>query len=79
MLSCEKARKSNCSEMQVWFEPLQRPQFRSLTAERFSQEFREVAKQYPMIKAEEMIVDNTCMQLAGRPDQFDVMARTRLP
>ena len=30
------------------------------------QEFREVAKQYPSIKAEEMIVDNTCMQLTGR-------------
>ncbi len=40
-----------------------------------AQEFRDVAKHYPMIKAEEMIVDNTCMQLAGRPSQFDVMAR----
>ena len=29
------------------------------------QEFRKVAKQYPSIKAEEMIVDNTCMQLTG--------------
>lgn len=29
------------------------------------QEFREVAKLYPSIKAEEMIVDNTCMQLTG--------------
>ena len=40
-----------------------------------TQEFREVAKQYPMIQAEEMIVDNTCMQLVSKPHQFDVMVR----
>ncbi|KAK9828402.1 hypothetical protein WJX81_004570 [Elliptochloris bilobata] len=44
----------------------------------FLKEFREVAKQYPMIKAEEMIVDNTCMQLAGKPNQFDVMVTPNL-
>ena len=43
------------------------------------QEFREVAKLYPTIKAEEMIVDNTCMQLAGKPHQFDVMVRPASP
>ena len=37
-----------------------------------------MAKQYPTIKAEEMIVDNTCMQLTGRPDQFDVMVTPNL-
>lgn len=42
------------------------------------QEFREVAKQYPSIKAEEMIVDNTCMQLTGKPWQFDVMVTPNL-
>lgn len=47
----------------------------SVRARARTQEFRDVAKHYPMIKAEEMIVDNTCMQLAGRPSQFDVMAR----
>ena len=40
------------------------------------QEFREVAKLYPMIQAQEMIVDNTCMQLVGKPNQFDVMVRS---
>ncbi len=42
------------------------------------QEFREVAKKYPSIKAEEMIVDNTCMQLASKPWQFDVLVTPNL-
>lgn len=33
----------------------------------------DVAKQYPFIEYESMIVDNTCMQMASRPQQFDVM------
>ena len=31
------------------------------------QQFRDVAKLYPTIKAEEMIVDNTCMQVPAAP------------
>ncbi len=42
------------------------------------QEFREVAKKYPMIQSSEMIVDNTCMQLVGRPEQFDVLVTPNL-
>lgn len=42
------------------------------------QEFREVAKQYPMIQASEIIVDNTCMQLVGKPEQFDVLVTPNL-
>ena len=34
---------------------------------------REIREQYPMIEYEEMIVDNTCMQLVKNPQQFDVM------
>ena len=30
------------------------------------------------MQAEEMIVDNTCMQLVSRPDQFDVMVTPNL-
>jgi hypothetical protein len=30
------------------------------------------------VQAEEMIVDNTCMQLVSRPDQFDVMVTPNL-
>lgn len=32
-----------------------------------------VAADYPFIQFESMIVDNTCMQMASRPQQFDVM------
>lgn len=33
----------------------------------------QVAKSYPFIEFETMIVDNTCMQMTSRPQQFDVM------
>jgi isocitrate dehydrogenase (NAD+) len=35
--------------------------------------FREVAKDFPEIEADDKIVDNACMQLVMRPEQFDVM------
>lgn len=35
--------------------------------------FRNVAKGYPDIEADDKIVDNACMQLVMRPEQFDVM------
>jgi isocitrate dehydrogenase (NAD+) len=39
---------------------------------------REVAAEYPQIETNEMIVDNTCMQLVMRPEQFDVIVTTNL-
>ncbi|MDC7806661.1 isocitrate dehydrogenase [Luteimonas sp BLCC-B24] len=39
---------------------------------------REVAAEYPDIEANEMIVDNTCMQLVMRPEQFDIIVTTNL-
>jgi len=39
---------------------------------------REVAKRYPQIEFESMIVDNTCMQLVSNPSQFDVMLMPNL-
>ena len=39
---------------------------------------REVAVEYPDIQCEEMIVDNACMQLVMRPEQFDVLVTTNL-
>ena len=39
---------------------------------------REVAREYPQIEFNEMIVDNTCMQLVMRPEQFDVIVTTNL-
>jgi len=35
--------------------------------------FRKVARDYPEIEADDKIVDNACMQLVMRPEQFDVM------
>ena len=35
--------------------------------------FREVAKEYPEIAADDLIVDNACMQLVIDPNQFDVL------
>ena len=39
---------------------------------------REVAARYPDIEVNEMIVDNTAMQLVMRPEQFDVIVTTNL-
>ena len=39
---------------------------------------REVAAEYPDIQCNEMIVDNTCMQLVMRPEQFDMIVTTNL-
>jgi len=38
----------------------------------------EIAKMYPNIQYDNMIVDNTTMQLVSRPDQFDVMVMPNL-
>jgi isocitrate dehydrogenase (NAD+) len=35
--------------------------------------FRKVAASYPEIEADDKIVDNACMQLVMRPEQFDIM------
>jgi isocitrate dehydrogenase (NAD+) len=35
--------------------------------------FREVAEDYPEITADDLIVDNTCMQLVINPTQFDML------
>ncbi|MEO5622656.1 MAG: isocitrate dehydrogenase [Dokdonella sp.] len=39
---------------------------------------REVAAQYPEIICNELIVDNCCMQLVMKPEQFDVIVTTNL-
>jgi isocitrate dehydrogenase (NAD+) len=35
--------------------------------------FRKVSEEYPEIEADDKIVDNACMQLVMRPEQFDIM------
>ena len=39
---------------------------------------RAVAREFPEIECNELIVDNTCMQLVMRPEQFDVIVTTNL-
>lgn len=40
--------------------------------------FNEVAKEYPELKADDVIVDDLCMKLVTRPDLFDVVVLTNL-
>src|SRR5687768_14961584 len=40
--------------------------------------FYEVAKEYPELKSDDLIVDDLCMKLVTRPDNFDVLVLTNL-
>ena len=40
--------------------------------------FYEIAPNYPEIQADDKIVDNTCMQLVMKPEQFDIMVTPNL-
>ncbi|KAE8810608.1 isocitrate dehydrogenase [Hordeum vulgare] len=44
----------------------------------FLESCREIAAKYPSIEYNEIIVDNCCMQLVSRPEQFDVMVTPNL-
>jgi isocitrate dehydrogenase (NAD+) len=44
----------------------------------FLEAFRSVAKEYPDLATREIIVDNCCMQMVSRPQQFDVLAMGNL-
>ncbi len=49
-----------------------------LTDGLFLEVFYEVAKEYPELKADDVIVDDLCMKLVTRPDIFDVVVLTNL-
>ncbi|RYY61252.1 MAG: isocitrate dehydrogenase, partial [Chitinophagaceae bacterium] len=49
-----------------------------LTDGLFLECFYEVAKEYPELKADDIIVDDLCMKLVTRPDLFDVLVLTNL-
>ena len=40
--------------------------------------FRKVAREFPALQAEEVIVDNLCMQLVKNPEKYDVMVMENL-
>ena len=44
----------------------------------FLEVFREIARDYPDIEAEDRIVDNMCMQLVQKPELYDVMVLPNL-
>ncbi len=44
----------------------------------FLETFYEVAKEYPDLNADDVIVDDLCMKLVTRPDNFDVVVLTNL-
>jgi isocitrate dehydrogenase len=44
----------------------------------FLEIFYEVSKEYPELKADDVIVDDLCMKLVTRPDLFDVVVLTNL-
>lgn len=44
----------------------------------FLSEFNKIKEEYPDIIANDLIVDNTCMQLVMKPEQFDVMVMPNL-
>ena len=49
-----------------------------LTDGMFLEEFYRIAPEYPDLKADDVIVDNCCMQLVTRPEQFDVLVTENL-
>ncbi|MFN4259310.1 MAG: isocitrate/isopropylmalate family dehydrogenase [Gemmataceae bacterium] len=44
----------------------------------FLQVFRDVARDFPELQTKEIIVDNCCMQMVSRPQQFDVLVMGNL-
>ncbi len=49
-----------------------------LTDGLFLEVFYEVAKEYPELNADDVIVDDLCMKLVSKPDLFDVVVLTNL-
>ena len=49
-----------------------------LTDGLFLECFQEVAREYPELKSDDVIVDDLCMKLVTRPDLFDVVVLTNL-
>lgn len=44
----------------------------------FQEVFRGIAKEYPDIPSDERLVDNMCMQLVKKPEEYDVIVTTNL-
>lgn len=44
----------------------------------FQARFREIAPNYPEVRADERLIDNMCMQLVKKPDEYEVIVTTNL-
>jgi isocitrate dehydrogenase len=69
MAKQKKARRITCGH---------KANIMKLTDGLFLECFYEVAKEYPELKADDVIVDDLCMKLVTRPDSFDVVVLTNL-
>src|SRR5690348_2965345 len=65
----KKARRITCSH---------KANIMKITDGLFLDCFYEVAKEYPELKADDVIVDDLCMKLVTRPDTFDTVVLTNL-
>ncbi len=57
---------------------VQKANIMKLTDGLFLESFRNIAKDFSEIEANEMLVDNVCMQLVTKPSQFDVIVTENL-
>lgn len=70
----EMARKKNAKRITC----VHKANIMKITDGLFLECFHEVAKEYPELKADDLIVDDLCMKLVTRPDLFDVLVLTNL-
>lgn len=70
----EMAKKQSRSKVTV----VHKANIMKLTDGMFLDEFYTMAKEYPSIESNDMIVDNCCMQLVTNPEQFDIIVTENL-
>lgn len=69
MARVKKARRITC---------VHKANIMKITDGLFLECFQEVAREYPDLKSDDIIVDDLCMKLVTRPDTFDVLVLTNL-
>src|SRR6195952_388084 len=69
MAKIKKAKRISCGH---------KANIMKLTDGLFLECFYEVAKEYPELKSDDIIVDDLCMKLVVRPNEFDVLVLTNL-
>ncbi|MHC2992195.1 isocitrate dehydrogenase [Pontibacter sp. HJ8] len=72
--SFEYARKHGCKKVTA----VHKANILKSAGALFLDEFSKISKDYPEIQADDKIIDNMCMQLVVKPEQFDVLVTTNL-